>query len=54
MEILFNGHHPFVSLRILAFDAVEFCPLWLLAEKAESNIFPVSIPNGDRQVSLNK
>ena len=36
----------------LAFDAVELIPVWLLDEKAESKIFPVSIPNGDRQVSV--
>lgn len=35
----------------LAFDAIESGPKWLLDEKAESNIFPVSMPNGDRQVS---
>lgn len=41
-----------LSVSNLAFDAVEFVPAWLLDEKAESKIFPVSIPNGDRQVSL--
>ncbi len=41
-----------MSIANLAFDAVEFIPAWLLDEKAESKIFPVSIPNGDRQVSV--